>query len=362
MAADNLYSSPYNFQDACIKAVKPVRDLLSSRYEQLALKGQRFTSFAPATKSEMLDMLACLAVVDSAIPQDETTLKLKTADLRKFNGLKQCIETHCIERAYCVSIGKLCWKYNEATEEWTRGQGCRSCKQPSIPGPLFNKLSSRRPLNPDPEPTRARSNEWAKYTELAAKGTTTEQYRPSIKTAKKRAKAGEGQSGLTDQYIRSFIKCSNCDKSFLLYATQCPTQTDVEEFEAVTSDVNTRCGTLPLPPNHPLHRLGLQVQHKNNCTLPMEEPYYNYSQKIPKTQCFPKLPWPVCCFHCGSDDQVERPGSARTAFPQCSNCRGKRVAPHEVGKAVQNSKAQKQAPAKKQKQTEIQAANWAASK
>ena len=106
-------------------------------------------------KSEMLDMLACLAVVDSTIPQDETTLKLKTPDLRKFNGLKQCIETHCIGRAYCVSIGKLCWKYNEATKEWFRGQGCKSCKQPSIPGPLFNKLSSRRPLNPDPEPTRA---------------------------------------------------------------------------------------------------------------------------------------------------------------------------------------------------------------
>ena len=141
---------------------------------------------------------------------------------------------HCIERAYCVSIGKLCWKYDETNSTWQRDSGCKSCKQPTIAGALFNKLSSRRPLNPDPEPTRAHSNEWAKYAELAAKGTTTEVYRPSKDKAKKRAKAGEGQSGIKDQYIRSFLKCSNCTKHFLLYAAECPSEEDAAAFECVT--------------------------------------------------------------------------------------------------------------------------------
>ena len=47
---------------------------------------------------------------------------------------------------------------------------------------------------------------------------------------------------------------------------------------------------------------------------------------------------------------------------QCSACRSKHIAPHETGKAVQNEKAAEQAKKKKQKQTAIQQANWAASK
>lgn len=203
--------------------------------------------------------------------------------------------------------------------------------------------------------------------ELAAKGTTTEQYRPSLSVVKKRAKAGDGQAGIKDQYIRSFIKCTNCPKYFLLYATQCPSLEDVEAFNSITSDINTCCGKLPLPPHHPLQRLGLQVNH-NSCTEPMHMQEQYYSKKIPKTQCFPKLPWPLLCFHCGSADQVacqtciatfaithfglqvEIPQSLRTSFPQCSSCRNKGTPPHETGKAVQNVRAAKTIKAKKQKQ------------
>jgi len=60
--------------------------------------------------------------------------------------------------------------------------------------------------------------------------------------------------------------------------------------------------------------------------------------------------------------QVGIPESSRSAFPQCSTCRGKGTKPKETGKSVQNAKAAKQAEAKKQKQAADQAANWAASK
>ena len=111
--------------------------------------------------------IACLAVIDSEIPQDSGALEMKTKALRKCKGRKQCIELHCVERAYCVSTGKLCWTYNEQGDFLAQDPACKSCKKPSISGPIFNQLSTRRPLNPDPEPARANKNEWATYGELA---------------------------------------------------------------------------------------------------------------------------------------------------------------------------------------------------
>ena len=75
--------TPFKFEDACLEAVRPVRDMLSSRYEELKLKGQRFKSFQPATKEEVLDVIACLAVIDSTIPQDSSVVGLKTKALAK---------------------------------------------------------------------------------------------------------------------------------------------------------------------------------------------------------------------------------------------------------------------------------------
>ena len=120
-----------------------------------------------------------------------------------------------------------------------------------------------------------------------------------------------------------------------------------------------------LPPHHPLQRLGLQVNHNNSCIEPMHMEEQYYSKKIRKTQCFPKLPWPLLCFHCGSADQVacqiciaafaithfglqvETPQSIKTSFPQCSSCRNKGTPPHETGKAVQNVRAAKAVEANK---------------
>ena len=92
----------------------------------------------------------------------------------------------------------------------------------------------------------------------------------------------------------------------------------------------------------------------------MEEAYY--SSAISKTECFPQLPWPLLCYHYGSSDEVQTPESLRTAFPQCSACRHKKVRPKESGKSVQNEKAARIVAAKKQKQDAAQAEEWAASK
>ena len=82
-------------------------------------------------------MLASSAVIDSTIPQDSSALGLKTKALRKCKRLKQCIDLHCIERAYCISMGKLCWNYNGVSGSWGKDPACTaSCKQPSIPGSL----------------------------------------------------------------------------------------------------------------------------------------------------------------------------------------------------------------------------------
>lgn len=147
--------SPFKFEDVCLGAVRPVRELLSSRCEQLSLKGNQFTSFGPATKVEVLDMIVCLAAIDSTIPQGSSVLGPKAKALRKCKRLKQCIDLHCIERAYCISMGKLYWDYNGVGGSWGKGPTCTiPCKQPPIPGPTFNRPPPGRPLNPDPGPSR----------------------------------------------------------------------------------------------------------------------------------------------------------------------------------------------------------------
>lgn len=85
----------------------------------------------------------------------------------------------------------------------------------------------------------------------------------------------------------------------------------------------------------------------------MEDNYY--SKKIPKTGCYPKLPWPLLCYHCGSDCEVSFPESSRsTVFPQCAACVLAGKQPHEAGKSIHNDKAAEHAKNKKQKQAEDQ--------
>lgn len=165
------------------------------------------------------------------------------------------------------------------------------------------------------------------YAELAAKGTTTEQYRLADSVVEKRAAAGKEQVGVKAQHACSFAKCTNCPKHSLLFNVECPSVEDMDAFESAISSKQAIRGVMALPPTDPLHRLGFQVQHSNTCApaRPMGEAYY--SNKIPKTECFPKLPWPLLCYHCGSDGEVQTPESLRTAFPQCSACRHKKVRP-----------------------------------
>lgn len=175
-------------KEACMAALKPVRDLLASRYEQLSLKEVHFKAYEAATTEEMLDLLACAAFIDQSITQDESNLHMKSKQVKGFKDMEAWMKTHVVSRHYFVVIGKYCWSYDAAEDIWTHADDkCTCCKKPNIPGPTFMQLASRDPLLPDPEPTRHGSSEWAKYAELVAKGSTTEVYRPSLKEGRKRA-------------------------------------------------------------------------------------------------------------------------------------------------------------------------------
>lgn len=96
------------------------------------------------------------------------------------------------------------------------------------------------------------------------------------------------------------------------------------------------CGSLPLPTDHPLvQELGLQVKESLTCMDLMESAYYG--TKIP-TSAFPR-PWPLRCFHCGSDDDVqvdsEKAAQHSSVRPQCAACRASKVKLITVGKSKQ---------------------------
>jgi len=73
----------------------------------------------------------------------------------------------------------------------------------------------------------------------------------------------------------------------------------------------------------------------------MEGAYY--SRKISKTECFPQLPWPLLCYHCGSDTDVEIDSEKQLNHefvgPQCTCCRNDGVKIVCLGKERVNQAA-----------------------
>lgn len=177
------------FQEACMAAILPVRALLSKRYAQLDLKGTPFQAYEAASDDEMLDMLTWCVLVDSTLPTDASGLHLKSKHLKTGHPeLETWVKLHCSCYEYQVEIGKRCWQWDSTERQWQNGTGCKTCKQPKMAPEKFMKLAARTPLNPLPEPSRAKSEEWAKYAELSMKNSTSEDYRPSLTKPVKRKK------------------------------------------------------------------------------------------------------------------------------------------------------------------------------
>ena len=77
-----------------------------------------------------------------------------------------------------------CWSWDSGANSGDGGwkkdaDSTCSCKQPKMEPANFDELRRRIPVVPHPEPSRAKSDEWAPYGELVAKGKTLDVYRPS---------------------------------------------------------------------------------------------------------------------------------------------------------------------------------------
>ena len=150
------------------------------------------------------------------------------------------------------------------------------------------------------------------------------------------------QEAIKAQYARMFFSCAGCGKPRIVYCSQGLTPAQIEQYEAATTDRNAYCGCNPLPDGHPLREEGpLQVKHRLTCMKPVEQNYY--SDKIPRSGSFPPGPWPLVCFHCGSNQDVQRDEQMQQVYqnvmPQCAGCRQKKTAIVTSGKKKQNKKA-----------------------
>ena len=250
--------------------------------------------------------------------------------------LQAWIKLHCDCHEYQFSISKRCWEWDVSTEQWKQATECKACRKPKMPPHLFKTLSQRTPLNPLPEPTRAASDEWAKYEELALKGSTSDEYRPSLMRFKKRK--GDGQKDVDASYVRTHYTCSNCRRVRLVFGTSAFSEQHQELWCSAMAD-NAHCGVLPLPPSHKLtQELGLQVKENITCNDLMERAYFG---RVPKS-AFPQ-PWLLLCFHCSSSKDVkideQLAEKHTTVRPQCADCRNRKVPPITEGKTKKCSKA-----------------------
>ena len=115
-------------EEAFNESMKPVKDLINSRFESMKLK-EEFVECKESASSDAVEHLKeSINLVDNEID----LLKLTAADLKKCSGFSTFLEKHCKSTCYGFQIKKC------------RDSNCPfcSCLQPiRLPEEIFDQLS-----------------------------------------------------------------------------------------------------------------------------------------------------------------------------------------------------------------------------
>ena len=249
--------------DACKLSIQPVKDLLHSRFQKLDLKGKAFGVFEAASKNDLLTMLSFAFVVDSQLPGGEEGLSLKSNALHKQAAFNEFVQSHFSVRDYFVVLGKYCQEWQAGSNSFVKKFDCDCCKPVKMSGEIWEDLSTRDPLLPDPEPM---GGEWLQYADLIALRKTSPKYQPSL-TQPKQAALSEvpNRRKLTKaETVRSFVKCcnANCGKLRCVYSLEALSPDEAKQFVTATQDVNYYCGSQPLPPRPPVANQGETIARR----------------------------------------------------------------------------------------------------
>ena len=179
---------------------------------------------------------------------------------------------------------------------------------------------------PDPVLQKSDSSKFKDFSEVYGQP-TDDSCRPSLssKAATKSTKDAQLKHLLAGPRVRSFIRCSECEKPHCIYSAAKLGQKDWQVVKAVKEEGVYTCGS-PLFPDSSCYSTTIVVREGLSCVSLMETTYYATN----KTVHFPLN----VCFHCGSigdmanDDEIQELHRKYSVVrPICTDCKacGKEV-------------------------------------
>ena len=302
------------------------------------------------------------------MPSGLEGLQLKSGDLHGKAGFQAFVNSHFSVRDYFIVIGKYCKSFDSGTGEFSQKFPCGCCKPVKMPGPIWESLSQRKPLLPDPEPM---SGTWLKYDELVAQRVTSDKYRPS-RTEKTGSNIPNRKKVIKAETVRSFIRCTspNCGKLRCIYSLAALDTSAAQQLADALQDENYCCGLRLLPLDHPLSTCPKPVfaDDQLSCAAPMEVYYYHTDR--PKTLTSAQGEWPIVCYHCGSpngayvDQDLVQSDMYASVMPICPQCKeqGKVIKTTNPAKAGDKQCSAPSCKKRNAQEAELRQAEWQVNK
>ena len=270
-------------RSAVLDSIEPVKILLSTVFQRLELKGQKFTMFSPASEEDLIHMWSALTTVDSTL---ECGKVYRMGGLKDLPKLSKYLSHCCQSRHYSFSIRKC----GEAS--------CMICRPVRMPMDIFRNIHHL------PDPIPGEEGHYAPFEDVY--GTpTTEKHRPSLHVRKGRQKTLPFTASV--QHVKNvdiMVQCEECQMWRLLYSKHKLKAHERTALQHALEDVTYTCGA-----NIQDLELGDRFvdvfARQIRCHDPVEKLYYSVGKYQP------------VCIHCSSEDNLEEKADC---YPQCPDC------------------------------------------
>ena len=257
-----------SLRNAFSNSMKPVKQLLTDRFESMKLKDRNVKCSAAASEEQIKNFFE---LMQQRIHPSISFEALNNASLSKISEYRCFVEEHCLSTSYLFQIKKC-------------GQDeCGFCTPIRLPRAVFDDLHFI------PAPLLDSSKEHFQKFESLYGTKPSEKDKPSLKFSLESSDEDKNhKSILVAQKVRAVIPCSSCLKPRCIYSNSKLTVGVKQELLDIIENGDYFCGGSFVPDEDP-HRKKFIVRRQVACHMPMEVAYY--SAKTVKLT-------PVC-FHCG---------------------------------------------------------------
>ena len=96
----NLSKRKVGLRESFQESMKPVREIVNSRFECMALKDSKVVTFESSSFENVDELFKSIHIIDGTIDME----KLTAIDLKNYHALNQFMELHCHSTHYAFQI------------------------------------------------------------------------------------------------------------------------------------------------------------------------------------------------------------------------------------------------------------------